>query len=1036
VIRFFALHPTAANLLMVMLLVVGLASMPSVKRETFPDIPPDKIQVVTAYPGASAAEVESAICERIEDAVDGISDIKEVSCEAKEGIAVARMEMHNGKDIERFLNDIKTEVDAIDSFPDTVEAPVVTQLGRTDFVVAVAVSGPMSVPHLKAYAEGLKDKMLQGGMVSQVNIKGFSDHQIGIEIPATTLRQFGLSVSQIGDIIKAQSIDLPVGAIETAANNVLIRFKDERRSAKTFESLVVVSGKSGSEIRLGDIATITDRFELAEEKIIFNGQRSALLEITKTDDEDTLTVVDEVAGFIEAQRLISPPGVHFELTQNISSIVRDRLDMLLGNGLQGLFLVFMTMWLFFSFRYSFWIAMGLPVSFMGTIFVMSVLGLSFDMITMVGLLIAVGLLMDDAIVLSENIATHVSKGETILEAAIAGTKQVAPGVLASYLTTVLVFGSLLFLEGHVGHIMKVLPVILIATLSVSLVEAFLILPHHLAHARKGDMARPPSRFRIGFEVRLDWVRQNLVGRGVDLAIKWRYLFLGSVIAVLMASAALVAGGSLKFVVFPEIDGNVIQARILLPQGTPLHKTEAIVGHVIDALDRMNTKLTPQQPDGQSLVENINIRFGSNVDSYENGPHVATVSVDLLDAQIRASVLNEILNMWRAETGDLADVISINFVEFQLGPAGRAIDLRLHGDDLDMLKSASLELQNWLKSYHGVLDLSDDLRPGKPEIRLSLSDGALALGLNASEIAGQLRSAFFGKTADEFQIGPESLEVHIRLIADDRDSLADLDYFTVTARDGRQVPLSAVADLQRDRGWARIARVDGKRTVTIQGNIDTDQANSAQIIGDTTERFLPDLFARYPGLSISYSGQAKEGASTGQSVGRGFALGLIGVYLLLSFLFRSYVEPLIVMAIIPMGLIGVIWGHYLMGFDLSMPSIIGFASLAGVIVNDSILLVHFIKIRRAEGMASFEAARLASRGRFRAVLLTSLTTIAGLLPLMAEQSLQAQILKPLIISLTFGMTVSTVLVLFVVPVIYSIFNDFGWTASIETKKTPD
>ncbi|HER25820.1 MAG TPA: efflux RND transporter permease subunit, partial [Rhodospirillales bacterium] len=749
-IRFFALHPTAANLLMLTFLIVGLVSVGNVKRETFPEIPPDKVRVVTAYPVASAAQVESAICERIEDAIDGISEIKEVTCEAQEGVAVASIEMHDGKDIDLFLNDIKAEVDAISTFPDTVEDPVVTQLGRTDFVVAVAVTGPMSAPHLKAYAEDLKDQMLQGGGISQVNIKGFSDHQISIEIPALTLRQYGLSVSRIADVIQAQSIDLPAGSIETETSDVLIRFTDERRSTRTFASLVVVSGKSGSEIRLGDIATITDRFELAEDKIIFNGERAALLEITKNSDEDTLDVVDVVSDFVDRQRQIAPPGVRFELTQNISSIVRDRLDMLLGNGLQGLVLVFLTMWLFFSFRFSFWIAMGLPVSFLGTIFVMSLLGLSFDMISMVGLLIAVGLLMDDAIVLAENIATHVAKGESIVEAAITGTKQVAPGVLASYLTTVLVFGSLMFLKGHIGSIMKVLPIILIATLSVSLVEAFLILPHHLAHARKGDLRKGASRFRSGFEAKLEWVRQNIVGRGVDLAIEWRYLSLGLAIAMLMGSVALVAGGGLKFRVFPAIDGNVIQARILLPQGTPLARTETVVAQVTQALERINQKLSPLQPGGQALIENVNIRFGSNIDSYENGPHVATVSVDLLDAQVRNTVLNDILNMWRAETGDLADIITINFVEFQLGPAGRAIDIRLHGNDLDRLKSASLELQQWLGAYQGVRNLSDDLRPGKPEIRLRLSDGAMALGMTAAEIAGQLRAAFFGKTADEFQ----------------------------------------------------------------------------------------------------------------------------------------------------------------------------------------------------------------------------------------------------------------------------------------------
>lgn len=1029
-IRFFATHPTAANLLMIAFVVIGLAAAPGVKRETFPDIPPDQVSVRVIYPGASALEVESAICGRIEDAVERISEVKEVRCNSLENVGTAIIKMRDGSNIDRFMNDIKTEVEAISSFPESTEAPVITQNGRTDFVVALAVAGPMSPPHLKAYAEQLKDQMLLIPAISQVTIKGFSDHQIRIEIPALALRQSGLSIADISNVISRQSIDLPAGSIEQSERNTLIRFTDERRSVEQFDDLIVISGKSGSEIRLGDIAQITDRFELDEEKVIFNGQRAAILEITKTKNEDTLNVVDAVSAFIEGQRLIVPPGVKFELTQNISTIVRDRLDMLLYNGLQGLFLVFLTMWLFFSFRFSFWVAMGLPVSFMGTIFMMSVLGYSFDMITMVGLLIAVGLLMDDAIVLAENIATHLGQGESLSEAAIAGTRQVAPGVIASYITTVLIFGSLMFLQGTIGNILKVLPVILITTLSVSLFEAFLILPHHLAHARKNHVNKKLSPFRENFERRLDWVRQRIIGRLVDKAVEWRYLSIGIMVGVFLMSVAVVAGGGLKFLAFPDIDGNLIEARILLPQGTPLKRTEATVRTITEALKRIDAQFTPSQPEQSALVKNINIRYGFNKDANETGPHVATISVDLLDAEIRTVTLLQILEQWREESGDLDDVLSVNFVEFSHGPAGRAIDIRLHGDDLEQLKTVSRELQGWLNTYEGVLDLHDDLRPGKPEIRLRLSAGALSLGLDASTIASQLRAAFFGSTVSEIQVGPEAMEIDVRLAARDRDSLADLEYFTLTTKTGRQVPLAAVASLQHDRGWARIARIDGKRTLTIQGDIDARTTNVAEIIGDTRTRFLDKLLENNPGVSISYEGQVKEGSTTGKSIIRGFGLGLLGVFLLLSFLFKSYLEPIIIMSIIPLGLIGVIWGHLFMGLDLSMPSIIGFASLAGVVVNDSILLVHFIKIRRAQGQTPIEAARAASRGRFRAVLLTSMTTIAGLLPLMLEQSLQAQVLIPLVTSLSFGLMASTVLVLVVVPVLYAIFDDFGWTVAIE------
>ena len=1031
-IRYFASHPTAANLLMIAFVVVGLYSFPNVKRETFPDIPPDEVRVRVAYPGASATEVESAICERIEDAIDGVNNVSEIRCEAREGLGTATVLMEDGADFNNFHNDIKNEAEAIGTWPLQVETPVVTQLGRTDFVVAIAVTGPMSPPDLKAYAEQLKDKLLRVPEISQVVVKGFSDHQIRIEIPALTLRQYGLSVSGIADVIGRQSVNLPAGVIESSSQEVLIRFMDERRSAEAFRDLIVVSGESGAEILLGDIAAITDRFELDEDKIVFNGRRAAILEIIKTRSEDTLVVVDAVKRFIGEERRTAPRGVEFRLTKNVSSIVRDRLGMLVRNGVKGLVLVFLTMWLFFSFRFSFWVAMGLPISLFGTIFVMSMFGISFDMISIVGLLIAVGLLMDDAIVLSENIATHMSKGKSAVEAAIDGTRQVSPGVLASFVTTVFVFGSLMFLKGHIGAILRVLPIVLIVTLSVSLLEAFFILPHHLAHSRPGGGSREPSGFRRRFEAFLEQLRENVVGRTVDMAVEWRYLTLGGVICLFLLSLSVIAAGGLKFLAFPDIDGNVIEARILLPQGTPLKRTEAVVGRIGEALERVNTAFAPRQPAGKPLVRNVNVQYGFNRDAHESGPHVATVSADLLDAEIRDGPLDEIVGLWRQEAGALADVIAVNFVEFRHGPAGRAIDIRLRGDGLDELKEVSLELQGWLKTYKGVLDLTDDLRPGKPEIRLRLHEGAMALGLDAAGIADQLRSAFFGKTANEIQVGSESLEIDIRLAGADRDSLADLEYFTVTAADGQQVPLGTVAEIEKGRGYSRIARINGSRMVTIQGEVDMEIANAAEIIRDTKTRFLDSLFKRHPSISVTYEGQVKEGGTTGMSVVQGFMLGLVGVFLLLSFLFSSYAEPVVVMTAIPLGLIGVIWGHLLMGLDLSMPSMVGFASLAGIVINDSILLIYFIRIQRRQGRDAVEAAKLASRQRFRAVLLTSLTTVAGLSPLLAEGSLQAQVLKPLVTSLAFGLVASTLLVLFVVPVIYAILDDFGLIGKVENE----
>jgi hydrophobic/amphiphilic exporter-1 (mainly G- bacteria), HAE1 family len=1030
-IRYFSSHPTAANLLMLMLIMVGLLAMPTLKRETFPDFVAQEVEVRVVYPAASAEDVEEAICQRIEDAADGISNVEEIRCESREGIGVAVIKMIEGNDMSRFLDDVKTEVEAIDNFPEQSELPVIKQLGRTDQVVSIAITGPMSVSHLKAYAEEIKDRLQELEPVSQVEIEGFSDHQLRIQIPALILRQYGLSMTDIADKISRQNINISAGGIETKQRDILVRFDDERKTPQELEALIILSGTTGAEIRLGDIATITDQFELDEDKILFNGSRAALLKVTKTKQQDTIDVVNAVKDFVVQEQLQAPENVNFILTQDVASIVQDRLQMLLTNGWQGLILVFLTLWLFFQIRFSFWVVLGLPVSFLGGLAMMAVLGYSINMITMVALLIALGLLMDDAIVISENIATHLNKGKNALQAAIDGTKQVAPGVISSFLTTVAVFGPLAFIEGDIGKVLKVLPVALILVMAVSLIEAFFILPRHLAHALHHHEHDKPNEFRKKFDGFIEHLRHEYLGKAIDTVIHWRYLFLGLVVGVFLLSVGMIASGILKFQAFPDIEGDVIEARILLPQGTPLWRMEGIVEKITIALNRVNDKYTPDQVDQKSLVVNTSVSFNKNIDASESGPHVATVVADLLTAEMRVGRIDNIINDWRTEVGDIPDVLSINYKEPVIGPAGLPIDMRLSGADIDTLKAASLELQGWLGRYEGVQDLSDDLRPGKPEIRLRLREGVLALGLDASSIANQLRTGFYGSTTSEIQVGQESYEIDVRLSDLDQDNLNDLEDFRVVTPDGSLVPLSVIADIVYARGYARINRIDRKRTITIQGDVDTQFANAISIINHTAANFFPDLKLRYPTINISIEGQADSGATTAASIRRGFMIGLAGIFILLSFQFRSYIEPVVVMVAIPMAMIGVVWGHLIMGLDLSMPSMMGFVSLSGIVVNDSILLVEFLKLRVREGHDVIEAAKMASRERFRAILLTSVTTIAGLIPLLFERSTQAQVMIPLITSIVFGLLATTLLVLLVVPAIFSVLDEFGLTSVSNT-----
>jgi multidrug efflux pump subunit AcrB len=1023
-IRWFAHHPTAANLLMGAIIVLGLVTLPGLQRETFPEIKNDKVQVTVVYQGATATEVEDAICRRIEDATESVVGLDEVRCEATEGLGAATLVMIEGNDMARFLDDIKSNVDAIDDFPDSTELPIVEELGRTDAVVSIAITGPADPVMLKAYAEAVKARLKKSADVAEVDISGFSDHQLRIEIPIQRLRQFGLSTADIANAVRQQSIASPSGQLEGEQENILLRFDDQRKDVAALRELVVISGTTGAAIKLGDLATITDRFELDEKKILFDGRRAAVLNVTKTRKQDILDVYDQVAAFVAAEQDSAPAGISLTLTQDRSSVVRDRLDMLLANGIVGLVLVFLVLWLFFSFRYSFWVAMGLPVSFLGGLLLLPALGVTINMISMVGLLIGIGLLMDDAIVIAENIAARLGRGDQPIQAAVTGVTQVMPGIASSFATTVLVFGSLAFISGEIGQILRVMPIVLLVVLSISLIEAFLILPHHLGHSLAHMNRREESRFRQAFERGFDTLRDNYFGKTLDLAIEWRYLTIGIVVMLLLLAIAMPAGGKLKFVGFPSIEGDIVEARVLLPQGTPLARTEAIVGRLTDALAAANRDFKPRQPDRQDVVQHVTVIYGENPDAHESGPHVARIVADLLDAEQRDAPIDAFRETWRQHTGDLADVIAVTYTEPTIGPGGRALDIRLIGEDLDALQLAAIETRNWFAGFAGVTDLNDDLRPGKREYRLRLKPSAGVLGVDAQGVSNQVRSAFQGTKVDEFPVGAETYEIDIRLTADNRGDSSDLEQLSIVGRNGALIPLDVVVDVEESRGWARIYRVDGERAVTVQGDVQRDIANAQELLTLAADTLFPQLEAQYPGLRVDVQGQSRESAKTGTSVVRNVVLGMAGIYLLLALQFRGYLAPVTVMSVIPTALIGVIFGHMAMGLDLTLPSIIGMASLFGVVVNDSILLVVFIREARAHGMPVKEAARAAGRARFRPILLTSITTIAGLMPLLTETSLQAQILIPLATSLAFGLTSATLIAIYLVPAIYCVLDDFG------------
>lgn len=1030
-IALFARHPTAANLLMVLMLVVGALSLSRLERATFPEFEADSVAVTVPYPGASAAEGEEAICLPIEEALEGLVDLDELRCAAREGVVTATAEMRDGGDLARFVANVRTEVDAIDSFPDLAEPPVVRELNLTDRVASVAVTGPMGERDLKRYAEELKTRLLRETSVRTVEIGGFAVPEIRIQLDPAMLRRFELDLGEVADIVRRQSLDLPAGTVETRGQDLLVRLADKRRSPERFAELVILGGESGGEVRLGQIATITEDYDDDAVRIELDGERAAVLEIKKNDDQDTLDLKAEVDRFLEGERAAAPPGVRYVITRDTASVVQDRVDLLVDNGILGLLLVFAVMWAVFSFRFAFWVAMALPATFLAACAAMVAVGFSINMITMVALLIAIGVIMDDSIVIAENIAAKRQAGMAPLDAAVAGARQVVPSVFASFATSICVFVPLAFLEGNIGKVLAAVPVVLVIVLVFSLIEAFLILPHHIAGALDDDR---PSRFHKGVRRGFDHVRENVLGPVIDRAVEWRYLVLGLVAFAVLAAVSLVVGGQVGFRAFPDLEGDTIEARVLMPQGTPLARTREVVDRILAGLDELDAATAATHPEGRSLVRARFVRLGENADVSETGAHLASVVVDLIPNDDRHVPVPELLGRWREAVGTVPDASVITFKEPLIGPGGRAIEIQLRGDDLETLGRAADDLQAWLGRFEGVSDLHHDLREGKPEIRLSLREGARALGLDGRMLAEQVRAALTGDMATELQLGRETVEVNVLLSTPGRDAVADLETFPIHLPDDRMVALGAVADFAWDRGLAQINRVEGERVVTLTGEVDRAAINLNRLLDEALAEIVPELRERYPGVDVNLEGERAEQAETGSSMRRAFLIGVLAMFVLLSFLFRSYAEPVIVLLAIPTAAIGVVAGHLALGLELSMPSVLGFAALAGIVVNDSILLVTFVKLRAGEFGDVVAAAKQASRDRFRAVVLTSLTTIAGITPILFETSLQAQVLIPLVTSLAFGLLASTVLVLIVIPCAFAVLHDLGLATT--ARRPPD
>lgn len=1019
-ISYFVRHPVASNLMMVLLCILGIGVLSTLERETFPEFAASTVGATVIYPGASARDVDEEICNPLESALTGTTGLAELTCLSTDGKATATAELEEGGDLTLFFNDVFSAVSGINDFPTDAEAPTVEILARSDLVALVAVSGISGKQGLIEYTDQLADRLQALPGVADIAVSGITDRELQVVFDEDTLYRYGLSTRDIVDAIQARSLSQPLGSAELDENSIVLRYADTRRTIRDLEDLIVLQNASGSFVRLRDLAKV--RMMDTDENVasFIDGDQAAIISVSKSKQVDSIRVFEAVDKVLMAERAAYPAPFRLTVTNNMTELVEERLNLIAENIAVGLVLVFITMWLFFSLREALWISAALPVSFLGTLFAMSVFGITINMITLVALLMAVGLIMDDSIVIAENIDKWRARVGPA-EASARGAMEVLPGVVSSFLTTVCVFGPLLFMAGDMGQILRFIPMVLLITLAISLFEGFFILPHHLNQGTVAGAGAKPGVQKIRLAARgLEWVKERCVLPIAASLVKLRYLTLGAVFAVLILSVGLIASGSVKMIGFPSTESDTLTMRFSLTSGIARARTLGTVEQLLSGLRQVDADLSPKTEGGAPLVERVLVQYAVNSEVYDNGSNTATITVDLLASAQRNVKADDVLEAWRLATGPIPDLIQSSFSQSEMGPGGFDLDVELTGYDLEELEAASTVLRNSLLQRSDVVEAFQDFYGGRQEVQLSLNEYGYLTGLTPQALSDQLRSAFAGTETDSFRSNQSNMAVRVKL-DDTVAHLTELERFPILVGEGKLVALSTVAEMTLTQGYPTITRKNGKALARIRGKIDTATVTSGQISAVITSELAPDLQERFPGVEIGISGATAEQNKSQSSLLKLLLLGLVGVYMVLAFQFRSYSLPVVVMVSIPFALVGTIWGHWALGMDISMPSLIGFASLAGIVVNNAILFLTFFQTH-LEGDDYVAASLEAVRARFRPILLSTSTTIAGLVPILFEASPQVQTLVPVVVSVAFGLLASMVLVLLVLPAMISVYFD--------------
>ncbi|MBW2577739.1 MAG: efflux RND transporter permease subunit [Deltaproteobacteria bacterium] len=1041
-IEWFARNHVAANLLLMLMVVGGVAALPKIQQKIFPDIDVDIITIGVAYLGAAPEEVEEGVCVRIEEEIQGIDGIERIMSDASEGWCGVTAELVSGSPVDRVLSEIKNAVDSITTFPVDTEKPIVSSVQPRRNALQIAIFGDVSERTLKVYGERMRDEISTLPDVTQVELSGARNYEISIEVSEKTLRRHGLTLDQVAAAVRHGSLDRPGGSIKTASGEVLLRTKGQAYTKEEFDRIVVVSHNDGTRLLLGEIANIVDGFEEDDQFATFDGSPAVLIRVYRIGDQKVLDLVARVKEWVSGASARLPDGLEIAVWRDGSQMLRDRLDILIRNGVNGFILVFVVLALFLRLRLAFWVSLGVPASFAGALALFPSLGISIDVISLFAFILVLGLLVDDAIVVGENVHRHQESGDDAHVAAIRGTQEVATPVIFGILTTVAAFTPLLVSPGHYGQVFNAIGLVVVLCLFFSLIESQLVLPAHLGHmkinGRSATASSEPRSESFGRWRRLqrftsgslERVATRLYKPALSAALRGRYVTLSAGIAILMVATSLVLFGHIKFSFFPPVESDYVTARIVMSPGTAVEVTAAATREVELAARRMKATLDAEmKADGQSLVRHIFVTVGEQTNNQHGpafvltggGTNLGEVAIELASGEIRPIAADAIAQRWRDETPPIPGIEELRF-DSVLFSRGDPIDIQLAAPDASVLEAVADQVKLRLAEYSGVIDIADSFQDGKQEVKLSLLPSAEPLGITLEDLSRQVRQAFYGAEAQRIQRGRDDIRVMVRYPRDQRTSLADLDNLRIRTSDGGEVPFYAVAHMDRGRGYATINRSDRRRVINVTADIDEAVANTNEILADLKSDFLPALLAEYPGLTYDLEGVQREQKQTIRALKTDAKFALVLIFALLAVPLRSYGQPLIIMAVIPFGVVGAIVGHFIMRMNISMMSVFGVVALSGVVINSSLVLVHYVNQRRNDGVALGDAVREAGVARFRPIVLTSMTTFAGLTPLLLEGSVSAKFLIPMAISLAFGVVFASSISLFLVPSLYLILED--------------